>query len=133
MSQPTLIIEGLTNLEFRTLEKELKDADVPYTDLSDDDAAKQEIGKQTGKAYELLSALIIGIGITNIALRIYKIWKDKRERPKTQKYILVLKDGTLVPLKNGEIEKPENLGDRLEEATDLLKEVAEVIKESVEP
>lgn len=128
MEKATLIIEGLSKLERLSLESQLEKNKIDYQNIPEENIQAM---KDLGRHYEFVSTAIIVIGITNVALKLIKIWLDNRpKKPSKPTIIVKFPDGTIFTMENGEPKmSEESAGNKIDSYTDVLESIQDVFKE----
>lgn len=127
MENTELIIGGLSRVEMLSLQAALSDEKVQSKELTGENQ------RELGKNYELLTSAIIAIGITNIALKVIKLWLDSRKtKPANTVFNILLPNGTIVTLKNGKIVDKEKIIDKIEPYMEIIEGVLDSIKDVTE-
>jgi hypothetical protein len=145
IDQPILIITGLSKIEMLNLQAEFDKASEPI--VHKQISGVTFIKDHPNVHHEFVSAVIITIAITNVALKVLEIWVKNKSAPKPQKINIAvqLRDDTIIKIfnKSVTIEYPDQtkitintqikddlkFPEKIKSYTELLKSVQEVFKE----
>lgn len=145
MSQDQLIIDGLPNFDVIQLQEELEESNIVSEKVT-----PNQIEQEIGKSYEFLSATLLVLTITNIALNVLKIWwlrkKNEEAIPRialTIKVVdgtliqidmkgqirqIVFPDGTTIAVGTLQKEEKEEALKKIDSYSEIIKSVLEIIK-----